>query len=749
MTETSFLRRLACVLGLIGLVSSTSEAVYPFRTESTMIYNQKDLKSEKLPLVTVAIESPSVADSKADKKILMRFLNFRDDKNRSNTIVSDSISAEILARLGRSLKLADHEDPRYVFVAVDPNRVAGWSGSDAAKALRNLIATFSHRANVKILRDVAVYHGVAAKDLPSYVSQGFLKRITDPKYLPSQAGLFFDFIYRQTAERLGYSKKAWSSPANEIRSLVMSRLAMAEKNQSLPLVLRQLINSPVQLVHYFKKQHPNDPLLQRLVLHLPKLPDGRIVFRSVTNDMDLHEAASGAVGALQAAVKYGAYDHDRLVTALSGLDTDAVRDLREMIMENEPILFRYHYAEPDAPSSEKNYFIDEFDDAMMTADGSVYGFLSEKTQGRKPIVLPKRSVVMHRMSQDAYAIVGEHNPGLVNSVIQDFMSQKYAEYQFWNHFAPGSMAKTRKLSEFTGVAGIKNVGAWKRKLDRAFPNGWVLKPVWGFATEDKIITDKLDMQAEINAYKKSDFDKFKKQQELIYENYGYEAVMGELREHPNFFGWRLSEIFKNGNPHEFIVQTKVPIKKEYRVEVWGGKVLKGTTIDRYVYRAFYENDGKIPKGNVSEIRQVEQFAQKLVDALPENLRETPFAMDVALLKTGGAVLIESNAGGNSAYINDMEEVDTGIYKIGEFLEGYPAGVRSGKYKGGLTERQQHKFVRQMFLGKWGLKPGLDFKGIRIHKSGPIAWNDNDARPLVPAEFQIRPSALCAGLLLGN
>lgn len=440
-----------------------------------------------------------------------------------------------------------------------------------------------------------------------------------------------------------------------------------------------------------------------------------LTFRLWTKSSEGAESAiQTAIGLLRSVHKYGAYDHDLLMSELSGLNVKSIRQARRMLREKNEVIFRYFHDQADADEAVPHYYRNSpFKEAYNQSRNHVEGVISEDTGGHVPVYLPGESLVMHRMAVESQSLIGKYNPGLVNFYLQDFLVQKWAEYLFWSEFSPNAMPKTINLGQVVKGKIRGHISDLRKKLDEVFPNGWIIKPVFGFGSEKQLITNDIDIKGEIDSYLNSDFDKHYDDVEAEFGKSGnYEHKIWALSQHPHFMGWKLYNELYDVTAHQLIAQARVNIVREFRIEVWGGEILPGTTIDRYAYKAELEGDDSIKAPSRSQKLAAEKFANSLLKSLPKELRETPFALDIAELADGSHVLIESNPGGNSSFLYNEPSATESIVAIGKFLEEYPDRLKRGDFTEGLSLKKQKQLI-QTFFAKWKMNPEDHFSGVKF------------------------------------
>jgi hypothetical protein len=523
-------------------------------------------------------------------------------------------------------------------------------------------------------------------------SKGFLEKLLNPNYEPTWRELYDDFIYRQSLELLGF-KDAWSIPIKEARKLLLK-----QKNPIVPTVVKL---NPIRISSLLMFVLPDDPMSKLYEESGWAKARPLVEFREWNNDFNVISPVKQTMGLINAANKYGYYDPLKAAAQESGMDLVALQNLHDDYFKSlkekspKPIIFRYFLGDP-------NYIDrDEYADMMKAyKNQGVVGFLSYQEYGRAPVFIPGESIVFHRRPQHRFSVLGKYNPGLINYNIAQALENKYVEALFWEEYAKGVMPKTILLENFGKKFNLDKLENLVGKLNEAFPNGWVLKGTWDLGTEKNIITSDDDIVKEVHEFLKSDFLSYKKAVEREMAEYleaAPEYVLAELKKHKNYKGYKIYKMLEK--PHEVIVQEKLKIKREFRVEVIGGKVLgRGTTIDRYFYMYKYKFNGLSMKDYVppskSVIAQVENFVQSFVDKLPEELKTMPFGMDIALLEDGSFKMIESNPGGNSNFL--FEEEDESVKVLGEYLENYPKLVSQGLIHEGMSAQEQMKYLKSFF-----------------------------------------------------
>ncbi|MBU6376633.1 MAG: amidoligase family protein, partial [Bdellovibrionales bacterium] len=470
-------------------------------------------------------------------------------------------------------------------------------------------------------------------------SKGFMKKLLDPSYKPTFRQFYDDYIYRQSLEHRGV-KDAWTMPVEEARKKLIS---MGDE-AIVPQVVKQ---NPIRISSLLMHLFPKD--------HMSKLYDASgwakarplIEFREWNNDFTCVPQAKQALGLVEGAKRYGYYDHDKLLASISTMDQKAIQDLRESVNRsgrNGKSVFRYYLGDP------KTVDRSDYQEQSKSYKVGNIGFLPYGEHGQAPVKIPGESVVFHRRPMHRFSVEGKYNPGLINHNISQAMENKYVEALFWQKYAPGTMPETKSLGSFEESRKPQQL---VERLNRDYPKGWVLKGAWDLGSEKDIITEKTDIVGELKKYDPVAFEKRRQQLLKKYQGYGDvapEYLQSELKKDPGYKGWRLSKLLED--PELVMVQKKVPIRREFRVEVVSGKVLGGgSTVDRFKYMYEIGADGLKMKDyrapSAEDFKKVEAFAQKAVNRLPPELRGMPYGMDIAILENGKMAMIESNPGGNS------------------------------------------------------------------------------------------------------
>lgn len=528
-------------------------------------------------------------------------------------------------------------------------------------------------------------------------SQEMMKRILDPNYKPSLREFYNDFLYRQSAEYLGY-EGAWSEPIARVERFIKKNL----KEDDFDKILKVFKWNDLRISSILIQQLPNVYMSQYLMKTKWVAPNPIIEFRRYNNDFNIMKAVKSALGFVTRSEE-GVFDFESELAHFYGLMPGEFERIKNIPNKEEPFVVRQLLGERKKGSAD----FDDLEDFEYGYKRSTPIFVEAYPDSKAAYVIPGESVVWHRMPFTSEAVIGKYNPALVNADLSAVLDHKYVEAAFWNKYAPGAMGRTSLLSDLI-KPGMKP-DQIKEILDRAYPSGWVMKGVWDNATQASfLVTNDTDIVDKIKVYKDNleDYLKYMKKMDVMHANSNPDVYVRVLRERPEFTGHRLNRFFKE--PEFAIVQERLAIKEEYRVEVIAGRVLaKGTTIPRYQYE-YPDNEDWLKDPN---IKRVEEFAQSIVDRLPPELKGMTFGMDIAALEDGSVRMIESNAQGNSGFLAyDVRSVK----ELDKFLLKYPRLVEEGEISLGMSREDQVKYIHNFIEGELHLDldthyPHLVFK----------------------------------------
>ena len=511
-------------------------------------------------------------------------------------------------------------------------------------------------------------------------SPGFMAKVYNESYQPTERELFDDFFYRQIAEYIGY-ENAWEDEILDVQYAVQNNLKKENFDQVLKVFKWNDVRISSLLMHYF----PDDWISEYMIKTgwVKAIP--LIEFRRPNNDFQIDNTVKSIVGFVQESKKRTFTLSAEMGSEYGIRQGDFKKILNVSNPYEKPYIIRQFLGTPNEAVDNEEY--SEFMSLVEKYERrSIPIWVDSSKAGQSPYQLPGESVVFHRLPSTANNIMGKYNPALINNEISKILDHKYVEFAFWEKYSSNAMAKTALMSDLSKDLK-KDVKAFKQKMDKEFPNGWVIKGIWDTATQKEfLITDETNLEEELSTYK-NNYRKFIDYREEIKNEYASsnpDIFTRKLREREEFTGYRINRFLKK--PHEFIVQEKLSIVEEFRVEVIAGKVLSnGSTIPRYQY-SYPDSDEYLNNPN---IKRVEAFTQEVIDKLPIELRSMTFGMDIALLKDGSIKMIESNPQGNSGFLAYDKR---SIKALDKFLEKYPEMVRSGLVGSGMNPRQQVQWI---------------------------------------------------------
>jgi hypothetical protein len=536
-----------------------------------------------------------------------------------------------------------------------------------------------HRSQIDSLMQVPANRTAYILDF----SPGFMKKLENPSYSPSPREFYDDFMYRQSFELLGHAD-AWTAEISDVRARL---LAYAGEAAVVPRVMKM---NKLRVSSLLLMAFPDDALTKRVIESGWARPMPVVEFREFNNDFKLLSKVRWSLGLARASEQFGAYDHDKLFSDLSGVGTADIKRMRDGLLKGKNHI-RYVLQAPEIPlDSESRAWLQRYNKNIVQIQ------LSPDKVGSIPLVLADGSVVWHRRNIHRATLLGEFNPGLENALMQQALENKLVEALTFNKFVPKSFPETVSLVSIPG-AQSNDANSMVQALNSRFPRGWVLKGAWDLSSEKIIITDKTNFTKAIADYENG-FEDYKKQ--VLEKTAGSdpEVIIAYLKKHPGFLGSKILSLLSDKNL--LLVQERRQLVEEFRIEIMGGKVLgQGSTIPRYAYLE------KNPEPtDPAVIQQAESYAQSVINKLPPEMQVLPYAFDVALTHEGDWVIIETNPGGNSSFLEENPASNRALVR---YLKNYKQPT-----KGLLSGEQQMQWIQQR-LAEFGLSGSKMYPGINL------------------------------------
>lgn len=555
--------------------------------------------------------------------------------------------------------------------------------------LVDVLRTYYDESNMKQIDEV-LQVPIKRREFLNDLTPGFRKKLFNPTYAPSLQEFFEDYLYRQSAELFGF-REAWTGSIDSLRAF-LGRL----KDPVHPTVLKM---QRVRVSSLLLEAFPEDPLVKEVVASRWAVPapiiefrEFNMVFKNVDSDI---RTCLGLVGSVK---QFGYYQHDKLMSKLTGIPESDFPRIRRKVRTGKPFIVRYLLEDPKT-----NW--------MTVADRAVPGSNALWTQlgagnpGQFPLNIAGESIVFNRRHIHRSSIVGKFNPGLDHGYIQQALENKLTEAKLFGEYAPGSMPNYEALRGLVTIKAkrVTPEMAFKAASER-FPSGWVMKGSWDLGSEKSFISNRIDIQQAMKDYKNG-FEAHRTR--VLEESVGHdpEYVVKRLKAHPGYQGWKILNMLEN--PDQVFFQEMIPIDREFRLEILNGQVIRGATIDRYAYM---KKNAKPP--TAGELATVEEYTQKILDGLPEELKVLPYGFDVARLKTGGFKIIETNPGGNSSF---LEESVPSVKEFEKALMDYRAVANEQGLKR-LTPREEMSWLKEQFR-RFKINPLKDYPGMLFMDNG--------------------------------
>lgn len=547
----------------------------------------------------------------------------------------------------------------------------------------------------------------------SYVgaySPGMMERLLNPGYSPSFEEFYDDFFYRQSAEYLEFDG-AWSDPIEDVSKFVQANL----KQEDFSKILRVFKWNDIRISSLLIRQRPDEWMSKYLLESGWVAPHPIFEFRRPNNNFDVLTTVRNAVGLVDKSRTEGVFRFEDVMAQQHGLRPQDVRRLVDLPeADTRPFVVNQVLGSRQELSDSEKADLARVD--RVRSERNLLIEVPMNSALDQPFIVPGESVVWHRLGSTAQNIIGKYNPALVNANIGAILENKYVEAKFWERYAPEAMARTTILSDI--VSPKRPMAESIALLNQQFPQGWVIKGIYDNNTDAKfLITNDTDLQSELDKYNanKDDFLEFLARMRRQYELTDPDLFMEKLKSRAEYNGWRINKMFKK--PFKGIVQARLDISSEYRVEVVAGRVLgRQSTVPRYYYANGVQDLADSYWEGEKNLLVVERYAQQLIDRLPDHLKGMTFAMDVAILKDGSLKLIEANPQGNSGFLF----LDHRAHQLLEdFLLSYPELIKRGEIQLGMSEVDQMKYLKDFLEVQLKIDIEEQFPHLRFTPQGLI------------------------------
>ncbi len=539
-------------------------------------------------------------------------------------------------------------------------------------------------------------------------SPGMMERLFDEKYAPTFEEFYDDFFYRQSAEYLEF-EGAWSDPIEEVSGFIKANL----KKDDFTKILRVFKWNDIRISSLLIGNRPDEWMSKYLLDSGWVAPHPVFEFRRPNNNFNVLDAVRSAVGVVERSREVGAFSFEAVLAAEHGLKAGDVKRLLSISdADSKPFVVSQVLGDRSDLVASEQADLKAVDEVRSSRNLLIEVPMNSSID--KPFVVPGESVVWHRLGSTSQSVVGKYNPALVNANVGTILENKFVEAKFWEKYAPGAMPKTTLLSEI--VTPKRAVDEVLSTLNAQYPKGWVIKGTYDNNTDAKyLITNDTDIKGELAKFEasKEEFLDYLAKMKNEFEHTDPDLFNEKLKARSEYNGWRINRILKK--PFRGMVQERLDLDVEYRVEVIAGKVLgRESTVPRYYYG---DGSDHLPDNYWSQdknLGRVEKYAQSVVDQLPEHLKGMTFAMDVVILKDGTLKLIETNPQGNSGFLF----LDHRAHKLlEEFLLSYPQALKSGEISLGMSEGDQMRYLRDLLQGDLKLDLEEQFPHLKFTPKG--------------------------------
>ncbi|MFS4457818.1 amidoligase family protein [Bdellovibrio sp. HCB2-146] len=256
-------------------------------------------------------------------------------------IVTDPITFEEVKLLDQGLAEVKKaggigtEGKNPISIQVNYGMVQKQTADQQAKDLVNILRNYFNPAHQQQIKAVSNVPAERWDYLKPY-SDGFMKKIFDPKYNPTAHELFVDFFYRQALEFLSESpsqkRAAWLMSEAEVRHRIATLPEVDSQGKPLgPYKVHTTIIklNQLKIASLLLTWFPEDPYTRKIVDHKWIKPAPLIEYRIANNDFDVESKVRWATGIYRMSKTYGAIDHDTFMSRATGKSVQEVRAARK------------------------------------------------------------------------------------------------------------------------------------------------------------------------------------------------------------------------------------------------------------------------------------------------------------------------------------------------------------------------------------------------------------------------------------
>lgn len=307
------------------------------------------------------------------------------------------------------------------------------------------------------------------------------------------------------------------------------------------------------------------------------------------------------------------------------------------------------------------------DAVQLRADAYQWGVELLYVEGEPPLApVQVDGIVLHSTFEETRYFRGTENPFLeFYDALKLIEDDKGFEAELIQSVAPEAMPRTQIVGKWKSLPDPRNPENFLRSLEQEmhqlFPRGFVLKPRSSFATDGKFPSERTPFVELWQRYRNGAARRI---QQLQAQGVSSADIHLELRADPTYPGRILDALLTQ--PETIIIQERVQIAttsgeiaEEYRVHVYGGKVLVGATEHRWDDYSHIQEQ---------RLRQAEEFVQNVVSRLPSPYNRLSYGVDVVFTTDGRLQIFETNAGWESQY----SYADTDLWVanlVAEFYQG--------------------------------------------------------------------------------